>query len=651
MASHFKLKAIIDGQEEVAEEFNNLTGNKTINVFPVSKNNGTSTIRSSAVIQLSGKIHSVPLAHKGKSGDDPEPSSVKWSYIYPLYSVGSTMVSDDIVKSQDRAYVKASCGKTKEYQGQNYIEIICSKPYNTLYGLNETVGDFSGDVGKVTSSTTLTDIVHFRMYYKNIVDGIIPVDDDTPESNKARIPGKPSVSSVPNWITDSKLSYYIWTDGTEHTFDTWEAFIDYWDNTVVPSTEIVDADFSYVFWGKIQPNNSNLRSGTITFDEVSDGKGAGRHGIKPLYLNMYQQEGFVKYHLGSVPAPMSTLIEDGGRVFWSLTNPSDISEVFVSADDLAKYPLPEASNETYGDHCIFTPEFKIWNNLDYNRPASVWTEKGYTIRPFESNAGFENISHQYIGKPIVIGAFRETPNTFERVLLRPFKEFEYQSSGGGHGSFNPSDSGQVFYDGVDYYSLLGVQAFDPFKNNADNPSEIAFRDDIGGHHTADYSGRLLSGNINGRHWVFKLIPVSILTPEDLELSYPGNGVNEISSFNAGNSAVSSNDLVTRATYAEYYNKTSPDDNNPITLNGRQFEIDYFSGYDEDNAYWKKVSQILFIPVLYTDFYLEQENPFENMGSNVLGRLYFSIREPGSNTDASTLKQFVINVPSIVKRIG
>ncbi len=654
--SHFKLKAVIDGQEVVGDRLDNLQGNQTINVFPTSKNNSNTPIKGSASIHLLTKIYNVSLTHKGKEGEDPDPSSYTWSYIAPLYSIGDTRVSEETKKVQDTAYVRFSCGKTETISGNTYIREVISKPYSTLAGLEETVGDFSKEhYGREINSTTLIDLIWFKMYYKNIeYDGVVPTDDDTPESNKSRIPCRPDVSAVPDWVTEPKLNYHIWTySDLEHThgnyfdFDTWEEFINYWDNNVYLNPNVVDASFSYILWAKVQPNNlTSGRSGTITFNEISDGKGSGIHGAEPLYLKISQQEGFINYHLSSISVPL-TAFSNVGSEGLGRYNIGDITTT-----ELYEHTLPETEDDIYGHYCIYTPEFKIRSSIDAGRgaPAKLWQRDGIVSSLPTKSDGFI-IYYEYIGKPVIFGIYKEMPSVMETSYIKPYGDDEDNRYIAGSWLSKSTSN------------LLGNTLLDPIQltfmwhtGTPPTSGRLGWRNPS---HTNTY--HYPWGVINGKHWMFKLMPLCIKTLGSLgQISGQGlaNEVNEVEYYNNGDGAVTSEDVVNRGIYSKHYWEYIPSTdtidhtgdveatkNSIATLMGR-----YWLGANQTESLANQlheISQVMFLPVLFTDFYLENENPFEN-SEDAIGRLYFSPGEVDESSVDSKLHQLVINRPLITR---
>ena len=629
--SHFKLKATIGG-EEVVDESLNLKGSKIFKVFPVSRNDNTDPIRSSAIVNISGKKYTVDLRHEGHSGEDPEPSAAKWSYIIPIYSTGDTAITGDSVKNQKYAYIKASCGKTEYINNQPSRTYILSKPYNTQEGLIETVGDFSGNhYGRVIPENQTVLIFRFRMYYKYLTEQegqiVTPTDDGSPESNKARIPAKPEASVAPSWVRNSSIQYVVqyekydsgtsgsYTSGSRD-FYTWEDFISFWDLISI-SAEYHDAKFHYTYVGFIEINNETTQRGfsTITFDEIDNGKGIGIHGVKSLYLKIAQQEGFINYHLGCISATNSMFTSVGQNYNrWSFPG----NQVF-SFDDLRSNKLTEYNDDDYGFYCKYTPEFKLTSG---RLPDNVYTGRGYNLEV--ESTGF-TLAYQYVGKPIVLGAYVETPSVLQLVDIVPY----YLST-----------------DPTDWLSrnsnILGDQVLDPLDRlGGQSVNDLIFRH--------DGKGKGIYGTINGKHWMFKLMPLCIFyrhltSLELLELYYAGLDINEVDYFNSGKSGVVSGEYISRGLYSYYgssANERSPEYNNIPTLMGRSWEQDSYP----INA--RQVAQMIMLPVMLTDFHFEH-NPTLFDNQDVIGRLYFSPKNlDGTQVPYETaLSQIVIGKPSI-----
>lgn len=628
MSSHYKLKATIEGVEVVGESLE-LTGNKAFKVFPVEKNNTKAPIRGSAVVSILGKNHSISLNHKVNDSPDPEPSSTKYSYIMNMYVSGTTPVAAADKENQDTAYVMASCGKTTyDSTGHSTQKIIISDAYTTQAAVRAAVGDFSSYAGGVEYNRgSVMTLITFVMYYKfaEEVGGVVvppPVpDEDTPASHRKRIPCRPS-AAVNDWIVNGSVGYIVEFKATEsgawqrRFFNAWNDFIAFWDSIYTNTTDYYDMVFYYIYQGIVQFNSSlNERVGPITITEIDNGKGVGIHGAKNLYLVPAQQEGFKDYNLASVPVDSNAY--SGG--FWHI----DYTQ--LTGWKLAQHRLPVYQGTTPGDiyngSCEYHPEFKIRTSINAGRgaPADVYAEAGLPLAP---NADGFVLKYQYIGKPVVFGMYSDSPLGKEVEFIKPYYKKD-----------DSNDPDAWLPKNGKSRSLLGTQLLCPFELNGGGDGLI-FKEGL------PYLGGVDMGN----HYSLQLIPLRLLLSLGNEYGWSGQGVNEVDYFNNGNSAVTSADLINRAMFVEYTDPMDPTKNSYGTIMSRKWEDTWLNG--DPSLGLTHLLEVMFVPVLHTDFYLENVDFPSGRG---FGRLWFSpaLVQDGDQTEF-ILRQIVISSPTITR---
>lgn len=636
--SHYKLKATNSEGEEVVGESLELNGNKSFKVFPVEKNETKAPIRGSVVVSILGKNHSIQLNHRIKTYDDPEPSSTKWSYIENLYSSGTTPIPSQDIKSQDTAYVRASRGKTvyNTVTPYNiYRSLLISRAYTTYQSLLDSVGDFSDDsVGTHYSKGSNMLLFTFTMFYKysTEVDGVVipPVDDDTPESNKARIPGRPDKSGAPDWIRNGTIIYKVdfqkydsGTSGTysddSRTFNTWDSFIAFWDS-ICTNPEYRDAVFHYIYQGVVDFNESlNQRgSSTITISEIDNGKGMGIHGIKPVYLSISQQEGKNIYGASIIDASSTDLDTQGGE--WNFNDLTDLQ--------IVQNKLSLESTGTYR----YKPKFRLQSYTGYAKSISTLT--GGSVLRYMNNPDV-SVDYQYIGMPFILRLFKENANGIERVDMRPY----YKSDNPGYWK--------------DFPNILGAQNFNPLQydrleNNIHylNIRESGFRGFL------DRTFGLC---------LFQLIPIALYRepsgvwyglPDDIdgEGGIGTKGVNYVNRYNNYNSAIGSvdNNDKYKAAFLKWPNEdgnNSPDHISPgiveslLSKMGKTWE----NSLQNDNTFYY-ISRVMMVPVLWTHLRLE-ETPDLCIYLNENGFGYYLL-SPGIRDS-----EIDINASDIIYRIG
>lgn len=611
MASHYKLKANIDGQEVVGESLE-LVGNSSFRVFPVEKNETQAPIRGSAIVNILGKKHNISLNHRIKSYEDPEPSTTKWSVLYNL--IGSDQDGDP-----NMGYIRASRGKTTyestvENGDVKIQEIAISYPYRSYQGLLTAVGDFSsytpfryGNKGSVMS------LFYFNMYYKySTVQGdtiIPPVDDGSPESNKARIPCRPEVSSAPYWIRNAKISYHIYIQESDDSsqplvrvFDNWDSFINYYDS-IITNPDYYDIWFQYVYQGVLDFNlGINQKDpNTITISEIDNGKGVGIHGAKPLYVSVSQQEGKTVYGASVIPASANMLDTDG---IWDYDDPTefDINNNRLPKDTSILNTDPQS---TYN----YTPKFRIKSSSSYYaRAISVITGGSRIINP-EGSGTFE---YQYIGQPFIFKVFKETANGIESSFFRPY----YKSLG--------QNSPEFWRDSI---NILGSQNYNPLKYDGYQDdfhqlhirggNEVGIRNFLAGPTVGDYG---LYG--------FQLIPICLYRgidgkyteydDIDGEGGIGTKGVNYVRRYERYESAIGGADIpgqnstdVYKAAFLKWPNadgNNNPDHISPGIVESLPSKVgkNWENWIKNDSATFKYIKSVLFLPVLWANKRLEED---------------------------------------------
>lgn len=610
MASHYKLKANIDGQEVVGESLE-LVGNSSFRVFPVEKNETQAPIRGSAIVNILGKKHSILLNHRIKDYEDPEPSTTKWSVLYNL--IGSDEEGDP-----NMGYIRFSRGKTTydiTASGNTKTQTIkVSYPYKSYQSLLTAVGDFSDYTEfKEGIKGGLVDLFYFSMYYKySTIDGdtiIPPIDDGSPESNKARIPCRPDVSSAPYWIRNPKLLYKVITfdqgSGMRpslHTFNTWDEFINYYDS-IITNPDYIDIQFQYIYQG-IPDFNLSLNQkdpSTITISEIDNGKGAGIHGAKPLYVSVSQQEGKTVYGASVIPASADMLDTDG---IWDYDDPTefDINNNRLLKDTSMLNTDPQS---TYN----YTPKFRIKSSSSYYaRAISAITGGSRIINP--SGAG--TFEYQYIGQPFIFKVFKETANGIENSFFRPY----YKSLG--------QNSTEFWRDSI---NILGSQNYNPLKYDGyqDDFHQLHIR---GGNEVGIRN--FLAGPMVGSFGLygFQLIPICLYRgidgkyteydDIDGEGGIGTKGVNYVRRYERYESAIGGADIpgqnstdVYKAAFLKWPN--SDGNNNPDHISSGVVESlpskvgkNWENWIKNDSATFKYIKSVLFLPVLWANKRLEDD---------------------------------------------
>ena len=624
---HFQLRE--DGSSTMAEQLE-LSGSKSFYVSPNSKNETQAPIRGSAIVSILGKNYSIQLTHKAKEDPDPEPSSTKWSYIENMYVTGNTPVATADVKNQDTAYVRASRGQTLYITNSSIItKLFVSKSYTQYQNLLDTVGDFSGTTYATQyAKGDVMQLITFTMYYKYSTESegtvIPPVDDDTPASNKARIPCRPDVSSAPDWISDVSILYKVdythsSTGSGTRSFNTWAEFISFWDS-IQTNPAYTDAVFHYILRGTVLFNELLNQRGSygITISEINNGKGIGIHGAKPLYLSISQQEGKTLYGISMVPATANMLDTGYGKWFFD-----DLTNYEMSANRLSKY-----SAGTYN----LRPKFRIQSA---NKAFNIATVTGGSMITNPDGAG--TVSYQYIGQPFILKVFKETANGIEKNYLRPY----YKQTG-------TSQNTSLWKTDV---NLMGAQNFNPLQY--DSHSEFYYLHV----RNSGYRG-FLSGPMSGNYGlaIFQLIPMSLypmfgVNPYTVNDDIDGEGgvgtkgVNYVNRYNRYQSAMGSvsNDDKYKAAFLKWPNED--DNNNPdhispgvveslLSKMGKNWENSY-----QNNSNYSIVDRVMMVPVLWTETRLEDSSDFRTALSNNnpgFGHYLFSPYAPDSDLDDSRI---------------
>lgn len=586
---HFQLRE--DGSSTMAEQLE-LSGSKSFYVSPNSKNETQAPIRGSAIVSILGKNYSIQLTHKVKETYvDPEPSSTKWSYIENLYTSGTTPVPSTEAKDQYIGYIRASRGNTV-YNGTGAMDkvstILISDAYTTSQAVLDRVGDFSdSNVGTPYGKGSIFPLFTFTMYYKYSTEEggtvIPPVDDGTPASNKARIPCRPDASAAPDWISNVSIGYSVsWVRADNRgitTFNNWQAFISFWDS-IQTDPDYTDAVFYYILQGTVAFNEllSQRGSNTITITEIDNGKGIGIHGAKPLYLYISQQEGKNTYGASIIPASTYTP-DDLGR--WTFTNPTEYA-IYSN----------KAGIRSQGIYNL-KPKFRIDSaHPVFSIALMTHTRLGYP----EGEVQF--VDYQYIGEPFIVKLFKETANGVEGLCMRPYYKQTDTSSVGGT---------EFWRDSI---NLLGSQNFNPIQYDSQD-------DEL--HHYAHLrnSGYRVFGPVAGYGTViFQLVPIGLYKKGGSSYTYTDERFT-----NYGTRYIN---YQCAMLYEDRYNAAflkwpNPDGNNSpshIDIRGYWENIPSYIGKRweselQNDASFKFIDRVMFIPVLWTGLKIEDNENFRN----------------------------------------
>lgn len=633
MSSHYKLKATVDGSDVVAESLT-LKGNiRSFKVFPTDKNETNFPIRGNVTVNIAGKNHTIQLTHKVQDYVDPEKSSMKWSYIESLYTTGSDMVPDSDTKSQDTAYIRASRGKTT-YSNQHpqspTREIMISKPYNSLQGVLESVGDFSNvgsNVGTY-SKYQVVDLFKFTMYYKYYTESgdqiIPPTDTNDPSSHKSRIPCRPTASTAPSWVVNTGIKYRIEYTTTQQSsipyseyveFDSWDQFISSWES-ISGNSDYLDATFHYIYYGSIEFNESNLQrpisgNGGITISEI-DG-GTGIHGAKPLYFMISQQEGKTVYSASCIPSTSSMQDSDGS---WNFSS----SMLELSNTRLSSF---QGLKDGY--------KLRLKFNLDSSNKAKSIASITDTIITGDDGT----VDYQYIGQPFILKLFKETANGIVSVSFRPYYKI------------SPNGTTTEFWLGPS--NLLGSQNFNPLRYDVHDGvnAKVILRSDVG-------CRGFLSGPMNGDHGlcILQLIPLCLYTADGTKYSPvpdQDNIINYSTRYDNYRSAITEYDRKIAAflKWPNFDGNNSPDH---IEFDGRFLEspLSYFGKIWESSiisdSRFKYIDRVMLVPVLWCNKRLEDDADFRTfLGEPRFGPYYLSPNIPDSeiNSNENTIGRIYI----------
>lgn len=619
MPQHFQLRA--PGQTQMTERLD-LQGSTSFYVSPNAKNETESPIRGSAIVSILGKNYNIGLNHKVKDYEDPEPSTYKWSYIL-LNGQTSTPASK---RQIDTCYRQVNCEVNKiSYGFPTYAVQQTDLDFDNV---SESAGKYQSFPSMTLNGTVYHVLFWFYMYYKPMVDNgdgsyTPPTDDDSSAATRiARIPCRPTVGPVPFYLKGAKILYRIEWDTQDNDgsfwYDNWASFISAWtgfvQNYKAGTGIYTDLEFSYyIAVTSVDYNDGLVMRGTdsIVISEIADDNG-DIHGAKNLYAIISQQKGYLEFHMGCVPVNANAWQGgDGDRSTWRLLNAISLSELIACR-------LPEYTGTTPGDYlngsCQYTPEFKVRSSTSAGRGAPANVYDGLPITP--DGGGF-TYYYQYIGKPVIFGLYKHQPSGYELEWMKPYYK-----------SLSDNDS-EKWLPGI---NILGSQLVDPHKLNQEG-NGLVFVD----------GQPYLGGVIMGKHYAFKLLPLRILISYGTDWGYAGKGVNEVTYYNNGNSAVTVNDLVNRAVFSEYVDPLDQDKNSVATIMSRRWSM------MTDFSAYKSLLHIMMVPVLFTDFYLETENPWGGSGRTGIGRLWFS---PSSLQDSDQsefiLRQVAINVPRITR---
>lgn len=382
-------------------------------VKPTSKNNGLVPINGKAIVDILGKKVNISLVHKEKEGDDPEPSVPKWSYFKELYSNDSplTPVPANLIKNFQTCYVFATAGDTT-YSGTPGAEVRSttlriSKPFT----IDDNARDYAPSSTDIYSEDSNSmELCQFRMFYKQPIidpdtgDVIIPDDDDTPESNRLRLPCNVDIANTPSWITNIQILFYIELYNNGSLVDTleynsWVSFRADWETYRVNIEDYTDVNFYYKVIGKVATNSDTVeRTGsggpnTITIQEAI-GDGGKLWGAKPIYLLVGQLGGYKRIKLYYKQATTSEVTVPG---------PNDMSPGTAQISNHNLWLQGEACgvySDQQGDDII------TLNKLTGKGVANSTSQDHYTLEFSDSSKN--RTEYFYIGNPFFLGFVEET---------------------------------------------------------------------------------------------------------------------------------------------------------------------------------------------------------------------------------------------------
>lgn len=299
-------------------------GRGSFYVKPTAKNNTLLPINGRATVDILGKKVNIQLLHKVKDDEDPEPSVPKWSYFKDIYSDGNLTPPSD-PKSIQSGYICATAGQVS-YSGtvNNIVSSTSLKVSRNFIAAAYAKADAPNSPNSYDATSNDMVLCEFLMFYKQPTidpitgDIVIPTDDDTPASNRLRLPCNVAIGNTPSWITNVRLKFKICkvaSSTTIDTYDSWYIFRQAWDDVKDNTTDYTNVYFYYQVIGKIDTNSdtAEIRPGSeniIAIQEINGDEGK-IWGAKTIYLYTNQLGGYKKIHLYYKQASASEITVPG----------------------------------------------------------------------------------------------------------------------------------------------------------------------------------------------------------------------------------------------------------------------------------------------------------------------------------------------------
>lgn len=396
-------------------------GRGSFYVKPTAKNNTLLPINGRATVDILGKKVNIALLHKVKDDEDPEPSVPKWSYFKDIYSDNNLTPPSDY-KSIQSGYIYATAGQVS-YSGT--VNNIVS---STLLKVSRTfIADAFAKVDAPNSpnsyDATNNDMVlcEFLMFYKQPTidpitgDIVIPTDDDTPASNRLRLPCNVAISNTPSWITNVRLKFKICkvaSSTTIDTYDSWYLFRQAWDSVKDNTTDYTNVYFYYQVIGKIDTNSdtADIRPGSeniIAIQEINGDEGK-IWGAKTLYLYIHQLGGYKRIRLYYKQASASEVTVPGSDGNYPVTAMSPGSAQISNHNLWFEGEACKIFHDEGGDDIITVC-------LNSTSPYGAIEGRGRTDQAAQDYLNLEYTDSSknrkeyfYVGKPFFLGFVEDT---------------------------------------------------------------------------------------------------------------------------------------------------------------------------------------------------------------------------------------------------
>lgn len=391
-------------------------------VKPTSKNETALPINGKAIVDILGKKVNISLVHRVKEEEDPEPSVPKWSFFKTLYSNHNplTPVTGSTLKGIQSCYVFATAGNIA-YSGTpasitTSTTLKVSRPFTVD---SNAKADAPNSPDWYDEDYNYMHLCSFRMFYKAPYtdpitgDPVIPTDDDTPASNRLRLPCNVAITNTPSWITNVRIRFCIETFRASApsvsditTYDTWSSFRAAWETARANYTDYADAQFFCQVIGKIATNSdtAEVRTGspnTIAIQEIA-GDESKIWGAKPLYLYIGQLGGYKRIRLyykkaessevtvpgsgGTYPvtaqSPGSAQVSNSNHKLWFNGSPCNVM-TDDQGDDIITI-VTSATSPQGAITCkgVSNDRNQSYRTLDYTDDSKDRTEYYYIGHPF-----------------------------------------------------------------------------------------------------------------------------------------------------------------------------------------------------------------------------------------------------------------------------